>query len=217
MNKTKKKILDAAISLFNKRGLPNVRLQQIADVCNISVGNLAYHYPSRDNLMEFVASYINEDINPILDDQKQFPHLIDFDNQLSQYYSLINNYAFFFLDILELERSYSQIHNQRAIYIDQMIIQIEKWITENVEKNIFNREIHNGQYLRTAQAIWMIITFWMTQQKVRSKAIGIEEEFKQVVWNQLVPVFTDLGMMEYEALILPRLQQYGPDYQLKFS
>lgn len=44
--KTKGKILVEALKLFNEKGFVNVRLQHIADKCNICVGNLAYHFES---------------------------------------------------------------------------------------------------------------------------------------------------------------------------
>ena len=51
VKKTKGKILEKAILLFNERGIPNVKLQHIADACNISVGNLAYHFKFKEDLI----------------------------------------------------------------------------------------------------------------------------------------------------------------------
>jgi len=209
VKKTKSRILEKAILLFNERGIPNVKLQHIADACNISVGNLAYHFKFKDDLLLTVANVIGEEIAPIVDEEKHFPFLIDFDNQLSHYYDKINKYAFYFLDVVELERSYPTIHEQRVKYINQMIDQIHRWTQENVKKTIFKKEIHDEQYVHTAHAIWMIISFWMTQKKVLSKNGLDEEKFKIVVWNQLLPNFTELGLMEYEALILPQLRDVG--------
>ncbi len=204
--KTRDKILDAAISLFNLYGLPNVKLQGIADECNISVGNLAYHFQFKEDLMSTIADSINAEISPVVKKDNLFPLLIDFDNQLSKYYALINQFAFFFLDAVELERSYPKIHQQRVKYINLMIDQIYQWITENVRKGIFQAPIHLDQYAHTAHAIWMIISFWLTQRKVLSTSGFDEEKFKIVVWNQLLPSFTNVGLMEYEALILPQLR-----------
>jgi len=205
-NKTKDKILAAAVYLFNQYGLPNVKLQNIADECNISVGNLAYHFQYKEDLINRIADNINADISPLVTNEIQFPLLIDFDNQLSKYYALINQFAFFFLDVVELERSYPMIHERRVKYINMMIDQIYQWINENVQKGIFQKEIHADQHVHTAHAIWMIISFWLTQRKVLSTSGLDEEKFKIVVWNQLLPSFTKVGLMEYEALILPQLR-----------
>ena len=206
MIKTKEKIVAAAVSLFNQYGLPNVGLQQIADKCGISVGNLAYHFQYKKDLMATIADNINAEISPVVDVDLRFPLLIDFDNQLSKYYALINTFAFFFLDVIELERAYPDIHQQRVKYINQMIEQVHQWIQANVEKGIFKPPIHPGQHTHTAHAIWMIISFWLTQKKVLSSNGPDEEKFKIVVWSQLLAGFTEIGLMEYEALILPQLR-----------
>ena len=204
--KTKEKILHSALSLFNQEGLSNVKLQRIADDCNISVGNLAYHFQYKEDLMVNIADVVNTEISSIVNTENHFPMLIDFDNQLSKYHTLINRYAFFFLDVLELERNYPTIHQQRVRYINIMINQIYQWITENEKKGIFKAEIHSDQYAHTAHGIWMIISFWLTQKRVLFKKNQDEEEFKILVWNQLLPSFTELGLMEYEAMILPQLR-----------
>lgn len=208
MKKTKQKIIQSSIELFNQKGLTNVRLQNIADLCGISVGNLAYHFPNKLAIVEAIDDILQDDVVPILMDKKQFPYLIDFDNQLSNYFFLINKYAFYFLDLMELERSYPDLHFKRKQYITKMINQIHTWLLDNIPKNIFQKEIHEDQYGHSATSIWMIITFWMTQQQVRGAYNQDEGAFKEVVWNQLVPIFTSSGLMEYEAIILPQLKNF---------
>ena len=145
-------------------------------------------------------------IEPILFNDRAFPHLIDFDNQLSSYYALLRKYSFYFLDLLELERGYTVLYIKRKKYIQQMIQQIENWIKQHTQKGTFKPEIQPNQYHITAHSIWMILTFWMTQQKVSGMKESNEGAFKEAIWNQLLPVFTPLGLMEYEAIILPQLK-----------
>ncbi len=208
MQKTKKKILNKALTLFNEKGLPNVKLQNIADACDISVGNLAYHFKFKEDLIITIADQISAELSPIFAEDNEFPSLLDFDNQLSIYHSLINKYVFFFLDVVELERTLPAIHKQRVLNIDMMIDQIHQWIIKNVDKGVFKKEIHFDQYTHTAHAIWMLISFWMTKKKVLSKSDMDQEHFKIVVWNQLLSNFTEVGLMEYEAMILPQLRTF---------
>jgi len=173
------------------------------------VGNLAYHYANKLAIVQVIDELLKTEIEPILSDKKEFSMLLDFDTQLSHYYFLINKYAFYFLDLLEMERSYPNLYIQRQQYIYKMINQIYNWLQSRVETHIIKAEIHEGQYQNTAQTIWMIVTFWLTQQKVRGRSGEDEGAFKEVVWNQIVPLFTTNGMMEYEALILPQLKHFS--------
>jgi len=51
MKKTQHKIIKTAIQLFNKNGVANVRVQDIAVTASISPGNLTYHYKTKKDLM----------------------------------------------------------------------------------------------------------------------------------------------------------------------
>ena len=57
----------------------------------------------------------------------------------------------------------------------------------------------------------------MTQQKVLGKKDSEEGLFKEQIWSQLVPLFTDNGMLEFEAIILPQLQNFTNAKKYKIS
>jgi len=64
---TKEKIISSSIRLFNEHGLVNVRLQQIADDVGISVGNVAYHFYSKEAIIEKIVTQLSEILKPICD------------------------------------------------------------------------------------------------------------------------------------------------------
>lgn len=208
MGSTKQKILKSAIGLFNQKGLVNVRLQHIADETGISVGNLAYHYHSKKAIVLAIDSELGEELELLLSIDQNFPSLLDFDNHLGRYFFILNRYSFYFLDLLEIERAYPKLHSKRVDYVEKMIAQIHEWLLLNVEKEILRPEKMENQYQHLAESIWMIITFWLTQRQVRSKTDIGEGHFKEFIWNQLIPLFTEAGWMEFEAVILPQLKFY---------
>ena len=50
--KTRDKILQTALNLFNQHGVPNVTLRRIAAEMFISQGNLNYHFKHREDIIE---------------------------------------------------------------------------------------------------------------------------------------------------------------------
>lgn len=50
--KTRDKILQTALNLFNKHGVPNITLRRIASEMFISQGNLNYHFKHREDIIE---------------------------------------------------------------------------------------------------------------------------------------------------------------------
>ncbi len=52
--RTAQRIQEAALALFNRYGEPNVSITQIAAELGISPGNLHYHYPAKDGLVDLL-------------------------------------------------------------------------------------------------------------------------------------------------------------------
>jgi len=118
--KTKDKIILSSIRLFNANGMVNVRLQHIADDAGISVGNLAYHYHSKKAIIIEIVDQLTELLDPIINENKEFPGLMDFDTQLARYYHLLMKYSFFFIDLLEIKRNYPKQYLKRKLITDRL-------------------------------------------------------------------------------------------------
>lgn len=203
--KTKARILKAAIRLFNLHGIKNVRLQHIADEALLSVGNLAYHFPDKKQILKGIEETVSAEVRTLLSDWQQFPHFIDFDNQLSKLYHLINTYPFYFLDILELKRTYPKIHEVRREQILQMIREIRNWLQLHVNQGMLNQHLEATQLEDTAEMLWFIMTFWMAKNEILDIEDTDERAFKAMVWAQLKPLLSEKGQMEFEFLIQPAL------------
>lgn len=207
---TKEKIITSSIKLFNQNGLTNVRLQQIADDVGISVGNLAYHYYSKEAIINEIDNQLSELITPIIDATRSFPNLMDFDTQLARYYHLLMNYSFYFLDLLEIKRNYPKLYQKRKLYIEQIVLQIENWLQINSENGILKAEPRKRHYKIIAHTIWMIISFYMTQPINHGQPEDSERVFKEVVWSQILPHFADVGRLEFDILIERLLDSFTP-------
>ncbi len=212
---TKQKIIASSIKLFNQNGLTSVRLQQIADDVGISVGNLAYHYYSKEAIINEIDRQLSELIEPVIDANRSFPSLMDFDTQLAYYYHLLMNYSFYFLDLLEIKRKYPKLYLKRKQYIHQIILQIETWFQINIQNGILLPETRPRHYKIIAHTIWMIITFYMTQPIDHGKPEDSERVFKEMVWSQVLPHFTETGRMEFDILIERLLDSFTPKEKME--
>ena len=213
MSSTKQNIIKSAIKLFNEKGFVNVRLQQIADETGISVGNLAYHYYSKKAILITIDEELSELIVPIISDKRSFPILMDFDAQLAQYYHLLMNYSFYFMDLLELKRGYPKLYQKRKYYTSQIIQQIENWFECNVIIGRLIPESRPRHYKIISHTIWMIITFWMTKPMDYRKPEDNERVFKEVIWSQVLPYLTEIGRNEFDLMIERLLDAYSPNQE----
>ncbi|WP_332369331.1 TetR/AcrR family transcriptional regulator [Spirosoma telluris] len=71
---TKGRILNASVRLFNEYGVDAVRLQQIAEEIGISVGNLAYHFKTKDAIIESVYEQVLDEFAHIFRQYLQAPN-----------------------------------------------------------------------------------------------------------------------------------------------
>ena len=209
--RTKDKIILSSIRLFNARGIVNVRLQHIADDVGISVGNLAYHYYSKEAIIIEIVDQLTELLDPFIDKNKEFPSLMDFDTQLARYYHFLMKYSFFFIDLLEIKRNYPKQYTKRKIITDHISGQIHHWFLKNVKKGILIEELRKDHYKLVAHAIWMIITFYLTKPIDHGSPEDSERVFKEMVWTQILPHFTPVGRLEFDLLIERLLYSFTPE------
>ncbi len=60
MRDTRRRILDTARRMFNEEGLPRVGVRDIARAVDMSPGNLAYHFATKDDLVEALVTELYE-------------------------------------------------------------------------------------------------------------------------------------------------------------
>ena len=201
---TRNKITEAALMLFNGQGLQNVTLQQIANEASISVGNLAYHFHDKEQILKKIGNLISADMDKILRLWKNLPGLLDFDNQLTRFYHLLDTYSFYFLDILEIKRLYPYIHDIQQEHIANFILQLQQWFESNMKRELI-LELKSQQTRKIAEMIWFTSSFWMTKKKILEKEEFFEGAFKDMIWQQIRPFMTDQGINEFEIIVYPGL------------
>lgn len=204
MLSTKQRILNASVKLFNEHGVDAVRLQQIAEEIGISVGNLAYHYKTKDAIVESVYEQVIDEFSHIFRQYLQSPDLADFDQQLSLYYQFFTANQFYIADFFKAgtgDTDHAAIWQQA---VNKMLLQLKSWLLFHQQRQVFRPEPAAGYYEQLAQSLWMLLIFSPISCAMRG--LGCDETtYKRVIWNHLKPHLTEQGLAEYRSDVLPLL------------
>ena len=100
--RTAQRILTTTLGLFNRFGEPNVSTTLISAELSISPGNLYYHFPAKDELVNALFEEFQQKLYPLL---SAAPHVSDVEEAwffLHSLFELIWDYRFLYRDLGDL-------------------------------------------------------------------------------------------------------------------
>ena len=101
--KTKDRIIETALRLFNEEGEPNVTTNHIADEMDISPGNLYYHYRSKDDIIWQIFLNYEKKINAVLNlKDVNYTSMEDMWFYLHMVFEVIAEYRFLYRNLIQL-------------------------------------------------------------------------------------------------------------------
>lgn len=199
MNKTKKKIIETTIQLFNESGFANVKLPLIASTARISLGNLTYHFNKKEDLIASIYQLFQEELALITKDYEILSDFGEMNLQLRDFYNFQQRFRFFYLDLLEIERAFPSIAKKHHQHIEGQINGLEKSFNYNVGLGYLVPQDSPITYQHLAQQFWLSTVFWLMQLAVRGKE-GTVEQMTQAAWMLVYPYATDEGKTNFEEI-----------------
>ena len=179
--KTRDRILECALLLFNQRGESNISTLEIATELDMSPGNLYYHFHGKEPLiMELFARFKNE-LAPLLNPPEQlevepedyalFIHLV---------VERMAAYRFFFQDLANLSVRLPQLARQIRQWLNQFKHALATLLTHLQAQGVL---VSDSQMLGLlVEQVTLTLLFSLDYQRV----MGMEPEVRVVVFNVLM-------------------------------
>ena len=203
MNKTKKKIILASISLFNELGLMNVRNQDIAKEAGMSLSNFNYHFKTKQDLVHAVIDYMKE----VLQEKVYGNKILITEGKgleiTKSYFEFEEEFRFFYLDTYNIIQSYPEIKKDLRQQIQEAIQVIKNLNYLAVGMGHLKPEPEDmpGLYDHLAEQVWINNHFWFTQMHIRGEEEDIVMKGLKACVAISYPYLTEEGKKVFYGFI----------------
>lgn len=198
---TKTKIVNAAIELFNAKGLSDIAIRDIANEVGISPGNFAYHFKNKEALLEhFYNNMYNEvAIDIVFSGDDGFEK---FDTLMNQVVDFMMKYSFFYTDIVEIFRLCPSIREDYTSKYEGRKDIYKGILTHFISIGLIGKQNTPFFMDNITHTIWFTMTFWQAQKKVLPKDCREVQPYFVVwqVWQIITPYMTRKGIHQLKNL-----------------
>lgn len=213
MSKKKEEIVAAALKLFNERGIDDVKTRDIAKACEISLGNLTYYFPSKNDIVYALFLEVGQKIEEALSKNPGLPGastLVNYYYQVEIIFTVQLQYKFLvhkrygeiatsFPDAHQFMRDFLKIRYDSWEQLNKQLVKEKSAKKELAEQSHAHSHIINILALYWHQEFLIYYPELSDQQKIQ-KALDI-------IFQSYKPYLTKKGLEELEPL-LGRLEHY---------
>lgn len=195
--RTAERILEVTLELFNRFGEPNVSTTLISAELGISPGNLYYHYPAKDELINSLFDRYEKSLNELLNASDGVRDVEDAWFFLHTLFELIWQYRFLYRDLNDLlsknrrlETHFQGVLKNKTRSIKALLDAMNRTTALSMD----SREMEP-----TATSMVVVLTYWLSYEYVRDPRNALEPASAQAallrgaqhVLNLLMPYLED--------------------------
>ncbi|MEM6804313.1 MAG: TetR/AcrR family transcriptional regulator [Bacteroidota bacterium] len=195
MIKTKDKILDVALVLFNQEGLANITLRRIAGYMNISQGNLNYHYKKRADIIEALyfrfANSVDAKVAEII--QREDLNWSYLKVYMAELIGIYFDYRFIFLDFSHLMRDYPKAREHYMGVLAKREEEFPGMFKILAGMGVFRKEAFPGQFLRLYQRIQLLNDFLLSHSEIKGQLErkALSENYVSMISAEIYPYLSE--------------------------
>ena len=205
--RTAERILEVTLELFNRFGEPNVSTTLISSELSISPGNLYYHYPAKDELINSLFDRYEKSLGELLSASDGVRNVEDAWFFMHTLFELIWQYRFLYRDLNDLlsknrrlETHFQSVLKNKTRSVKALLDGMSRAGSVSID----SREVE-----ATATSMVVVLTYWLSFEYVRDPRKALEPENAQAallrgahhVLNLLVPYLEQSQRAHLQALV----------------
>jgi AcrR family transcriptional regulator len=170
--RTADRILDVSLELFNRFGEPNVSTTLISAELDISPGNLYYHYPAKEELINSLFSRYEKALNPLLAAAGDVKNVEDAWLFFHMLFELIWQYRFLYRDLNDLLSKNRRLETQFQLVLKGKGKAVRSVLAGMGGSGVVRMHLREAEPVATAMVV--VLTYWLSYEYVREPRRALE-------------------------------------------
>ena len=175
--RTAQRILEAALELFNRFGEPNVSTTLVAAELGISPGNLYYHYPAKDALINRLYEDYELELNALLNASDGVNDVEEAWFFMHSLFELIWRYRFLYRDLNDLLSKNRLLETRFQLVLENKARAIRALLAGMARAD--NLEIDLREVEALSRSMVVVLTYWLSYEYVRNPREALEPAHAQ--------------------------------------
>jgi len=175
--RTAERILEVTLELFNRFGEPNVSTTLISAEMGISPGNLYYHYPAKDELINALFDRYEAALNELLNASDNVRDVEDAWFFMHTLFELIWQYRFLYRDLNDLLSKNRRLETHFQSVLKNKTRSVKAMLSSMNRTGAMRMDAREME--PTATSMVVVLTYWLSFEYVRDPRRALEPESAQ--------------------------------------
>ena len=176
--RTAERILEVTLDLFNRFGEPNVSTTLISAELRISPGNLYYHYPAKDELINALFDRYESSLTELLGAADAVRNVEDAWFFMHSLFELIWQYRFLYRDLNDLLSKNRRLETHFQAILKNKTRAVRAML-DGMGRAACLQHIDARELQATATSMVVVLTYWLSFEYVRDPRRALEPESAQ--------------------------------------
>jgi len=200
--RTAERILEVTLDLFNRFGEPNVSTTLISAELNISPGNLYYHYPAKDELINSLFNRYEAELGELLAAADNVRHVEDAWLFFHMLYELIWKHRFLYRDLNDLLSKNRRLETHFQSVLTAKSQAMRHVLTGLQHGGVLKMDAREAE--PTASSMVVLLSYWLSYEYVRDPRHALEPSQAGAALMR--------GAFHVLSLLLPYLEPASKDH-----
>jgi len=229
--RTAERILEVTLELFNRFGEPNVSTTVISAELRISPGNLYYHYPAKDELINALVDRYERALAELLGAAEDVRNVEDAWLFVHMLFELIWNYRFLYRDLNDLlsknrrlETHFQSVLQDKAHAVQALLDGLARGQAlavsppsatgrpqppERPGETAHGAGVGADMSTAVSNAMVVVLTYWLSYEYVRDPRRALEPESAAAALNR--------GAFHVLSLLVPYLEPAAREHLMALA